>query len=29
MDKIDKFDALVLSGGGVKGIYQLGLLHYY
>jgi predicted acylesterase/phospholipase RssA len=25
----DKYQAIVLSGGGVKGILQLGALHYY
>jgi len=24
-----KFDVLVLSGGGTKGLGQLGVLHYY
>ena len=26
---MDKFDTVVLSGGGTKGLYTLGSLHYY
>ena len=29
MEHIKEFDAVALSGGGAKGILQLGILHYY
>ena len=29
MEKHTSYEAIVLSGGGIKGIHQLGMLHYF